>query len=159
MTEEEHKKIVEELKKRGLETDRSFIHESIVTFPEAGGGSDFEDVVKITREFNCDENVFKMGNTSRSNGLRFWDSVLATCSEVDNMDQNRKKRYSFMERFRYHYAIGKSAIKGGHADRYVDISDGLLGFRGAISYREAGVSNVYAEDERKKNRIKNILSK
>lgn len=123
----------------------------IEDFKNNGLGEDFHE---ISKELTKDENTFRFSDTNKR--TMPYDVLLATIQEVPNFPHNIKQRYTFIKVSRFNMAIYRSAIKSRQADRFKDIVSSLLGFKGMIEYRKAGVSNPLNEDDSKHSVMDNI---
>ena len=146
--------IVKELKKREVVEFDDITTENIVKLPDERGG-DFEDLVRIAKEYTSDRNIYKFGRSGLSHSSKFWRAVLFAYRGVPTRGSRMKV---FLDRFDYMYTILMSTKKQEHAENFKDIASALLGFRGALEWREAGVSEIAGEPERKR-KIDKILGK
>ena len=151
---------LEVAKSKGLVVDKKMIEDSIMTLPDENVGSGYEDFYKITSELTKDENVFKFGNVGRTG--QFWRCLGKTVAEYDLVKKvypKRKGRYILLDRFMYNQAVDGSSRNGELASKYIQMSGDVLGFRGALQYREAGVMPYDQGMDRKRTLKERILGK
>ena len=131
-----HQIAVKEMEKQGFVVDKDFVKSSILIKDE-GNDKEFKEITEIAKEYNAKENIYRFSNTKRENV--FWDSLLATCGDVPDFADNVKPRYEFIKRFREHYHVNMKSVKAQHSQDFVKMVEGLLGFRGALAWKQAGV--------------------
>ena len=100
-----------------------------------------KDLQVITKECVRPSNRFIFGFMDKQNCG--WDALLATIGDKP------KDRYDFAAIFRYHYHTDRSAVKGQFFDKFKEIVSSIIGFRGMLAYREAGVRSDIMESEKK----------
>ena len=91
-----------------------------------------KDMSMIMGEMTNDANVFRF---SRYNDyINFYDALLQSIRDKPNYDKifgkEVKTRYCFLDRFLYHYHIGRGALKSGMLESFKDTASSLLAFRG-----------------------------
>lgn len=137
--EQEYKKIME------------ILDNSIVVDQSGSDDNLGKDLQEIAKQLTDDKNTFRFSNQSKR--IIFEDSLLGAIGDIPVYDKKIKPRYAFVNSFRKHYHIGRASLKSGQADRYKDIAGSLLGFKGMLEYREAGVQG---EDTKKSSIVDRI---
>lgn len=108
-----------------------------------------QDLQAISKELTDDKNVFRF---SRYNDyINWYDAILQAIRDKPFYNkwygENTKTRYAFLDRFLYHYHIGRGAIKSRALEKYTELASGLLGFESYLEYRKAG-TNEYKDDKK-----------
>lgn len=104
-----------------------------------------KDLQEIAKQMTSDINAFRFGNMSNENCGN--DALLGAIADIPFCPDNVNKRYWFASRFRYHYSINRASIKSGYIQLFVDLASSLMGFRGALEWRSAGLSPVMGEEK------------
>ena len=72
--------IVKELEKREVVEFDDITTENVVKLPDERGG-DFEDLVRIAKEYTSDRNIYKFGRSGLSHSSKFWRAVSKACCD------------------------------------------------------------------------------
>lgn len=127
------------------ETIDKILETSIVVDDEGDTDNLGTDLKEISKELTDDRNAFRFSNTNQL--VLFEDSLLGAIADRPKYNPEVRPRYEFIRRFRYHYHIGRSAIKSAQADRFKELAGSLLGFKALLEYREAGVRSMEGEQK------------
>ena len=144
--EEKFKKIDKILEEKFGKEDLSIFQPSIIKVKDKQEDTLGKDLQEITKELTNDENVLRFSNSQRN--LIGYDSLLGAIGDYDLYKDDKEPRYTFIQRFRYHYAINRSALKSGQAERYKDLAGSLLGFKALLEYRHAGVRDPLLDEKK-----------
>lgn len=106
-----------------------------------------KDLQEIANQLTNDKNTFRFSNYSKS--ILFEDALLGAIASRPNYKKDVKSRYSFLEAFRYNFHVGRGALKSGQVERFKDLASSLLAFRGALEWRNAGVSSEGFTEQKK----------
>lgn len=129
------------------------IAESIVV-DDTGDIGIGEEIKEIAREVTKPENRFLFSNSVGP--VVFEDACLGAIGDLDNIPTGADELIYWVNRFRFHYHTGRSAIKFGMMDRFKDMIGSLLAFRGALAHMEARVPEL---EEKKKGFVERLRSK
>lgn len=139
-------KILKRMEDMGLKPDLSLIKSGLMSNISDTSDKMFEEFLKMVKEFNSDENVFKVGTLPKDGSKTYWLSLGATVSEVPKIkalaaENKTKPRYYFSASFMKNYNIGLSAEKqkyGNRSDQIKEIMMAFVNFKSLLMYREAG---------------------
>lgn len=99
-----------------------------------------QDMKEMSGQITDDKNVFRFSNMPKI--INFDHSMLMAIADKPNYPDDVKQRYSFLGSFLFHYNVGRGAIKGNLLDKYTEMVGSLIAFRGALEWRQAGVSDM-----------------
>lgn len=118
---------------------------SIVASDEASKDTLGKDLQEIMKLFVDKENRILLGHTLPE--FIFYDSMLYSYAESIEEDENHKHLFKFICDFRFMYHTERSALKGNMNKAFSEIASALMGFRGAIEWREAGIRDTFQEQK------------
>lgn len=132
---------------------------SIVEVPSGSEDTLGKDLQEIVKELRHPDNIARFGNQEKEKIGNM--SLLDAIADVPNYPVGVKARYSFIRSFQKSYDIRRSAIKSEQVERFTKIVSSLLGFRGLLEYRSAGVrdSDLGLLGQDKHNLLDKVIKK
>lgn len=110
---------------------------SVVNIPQQSDETLGKDLQEIVKELRHKDNIARFSDTEKEKigSLALLDAI----ADRPDYPEGIRTRYSFCKSFLKSYDIRRSAIKSAQVERFTKIVGSLLGFRGLLEYRSAGV--------------------
>lgn len=147
------KKKQKKQKKQNIDSQKVILDEilnnSVVVQSDITRDTLGKDLQEIVKEMTSEKNRFLLGHSL--NNFIFEDSMLSAYADsiAESDDPEMQQLYLFITRFRLAYHTGRSSLKGRMADIFKEVTSSLMGFRGAIEWREAGVRDIDRAQEKR----------